>query len=328
MVAWVDFVEHGGAHARVTRAARRLAREPGPTRRSCGTGLPLGRVARAGCDQGPDDHVQRATRARVATAFLAALGAPGAPVSAGCSARHRDALRFEELAANVLEAWRDRVHRPRWRTHPDTQANHVRALAFGLVPDELRSRHGGAAGRADPRGRHAPRHRLPGHAVPAARAGGHRPRRRGLRVAVCRTRRRRGWPWSTAGRRRCGSAGRASTPTACPHESLNHYSKGAVISFLHNYVAGIAATRRPSPAYRHFRVEPRPGWRDHLGRGRARLARTAGSSRRGDVDAETFELDVTVPPGTIAEVVLPDGSERTVVPGRHRFGCVTQATTQ
>ena len=24
-----------------------------------------------------------------------------------------------------------------------------------------------------------------------------------------------------------------------PHESLNHYSKGAVISFLHRYIAGI-----------------------------------------------------------------------------------------
>ena len=24
-----------------------------------------------------------------------------------------------------------------------------------------------------------------------------------------------------------------------PHESLNHYSKGAVISFLHRYVAGL-----------------------------------------------------------------------------------------
>ena len=36
-----------------------------------------------------------------------------------------------------------------------------------------------------------------------------------------------------------------------PHESLNHYSKGAVISFLHRYVAGIQLLE---PGYRHFRV--------------------------------------------------------------------------
>ena len=43
-----------------------------------------------------------------------------------------------------------------------------------------------------------------------------------------------------------------------PHESLNHYSKGAVVSFLHRYAAGHRAARR-RPAYRRFRVRPRPG---------------------------------------------------------------------
>ena len=28
-----------------------------------------------------------------------------------------------------------------------------------------------------------------------------------------------------------------------PHESLNHYSKGAVVSFLHRYTAGIELAR-------------------------------------------------------------------------------------
>jgi hypothetical protein len=43
-----------------------------------------------------------------------------------------------------------------------------------------------------------------------------------------------------------------------PSESLNHYSKGAVITFLHRYVAGI---RLPdgAPGYRQFRIEPQPG---------------------------------------------------------------------
>ena len=42
------------------------------------------------------------------------------------------------------------------------------------------------------------------------------------------------------------------------HASLNHYSKGAVISFLHSRVAGIQLLDE-SPAYRRFRVAPAPG---------------------------------------------------------------------
>src|SRR5258708_20876631 len=54
-----------------------------------------------------------------------------------------------------------------------------------------------------------------------------------------------------------------------PFESLNHYSKGAVITFLHRYVAGDPAAGRRS------RLPALPGraaawWRDHLGGGPAR----------------------------------------------------------
>src|SRR4029079_12550913 len=35
-----------------------------------------------------------------------------------------------------------------------------------------------------------------------------------------------------------------------PHASLNHYSKGAVITFLHQYVAGLQLVQ---PGYRRFR---------------------------------------------------------------------------
>ena len=42
------------------------------------------------------------------------------------------------------------------------------------------------------------------------------------------------------------------------HASLNHYSKGAVISFLHDYVAGIRLLD-DGPGYRHFRIAPLPG---------------------------------------------------------------------
>ncbi|MBM3637805.1 MAG: hypothetical protein FJW98_00005 [Actinobacteria bacterium] len=44
-------------------------------------------------------------------------------------------------------------------------------------------------------------------------------------------------------------------PDTATH-SLNHYRKGAVISFLHHYVGGLVLT---APRYRRVRIAPRPG---------------------------------------------------------------------
>ena len=98
-----------------------------------------------------------------------------------------------------------------------------------------------------------------------------------------------------------------------PHASLNHYSKGAVITFLHQYVAGLQLIE---PGYRRFRVAPRPGggltWAtaahdSPYGRDRSPLATTRTSG---------LTVDVTVPPGTTAEVVLPTGASTTFTSGR------------
>ncbi|HET6938661.1 MAG TPA: alpha-L-rhamnosidase C-terminal domain-containing protein, partial [Nocardioides sp.] len=98
-----------------------------------------------------------------------------------------------------------------------------------------------------------------------------------------------------------------------PHESLNHYSKGAVISFLHRYVAGL---QRLEPTWRRFRVWPRPG-------GGITSAGTEHVTPHGPavvswrLDGDGFGLDVRVPDGCVAEVVLPDGRELEVGPGSH-----------
>ena len=119
---------------------------------------------------------------------------------------------------------------------------------------------------------------------------------------------------------RLGGLGRASTTTATPHASLNHYSKGAVISFLHAYVAGIQLLDE-HPAYRALPRSRRTGRRPHLGRGRARLAvrahRVVVARRAG-----RFRLTTTVPPGTTAEVLLPDGTRHEQSPGTATHECV------
>jgi hypothetical protein len=100
-----------------------------------------------------------------------------------------------------------------------------------------------------------------------------------------------------------------------PHESLNHYSKGAVIGFLHRYVVGI---ERLEPTYRRFRVQPRPG-------GGITWAQAQHESPHGLVAAAwrivdaVFVLSVTVPPGCSAEVVLPSGASHVAGPGAHHW---------
>ena len=102
------------------------------------------------------------------------------------------------------------------------------------------------------------------------------------------------------------------------HFSLNHFSLGSVISFMHTHIAGIRLTR-DSPAYRRFVVAPVPG--GDLTWARARLESPYGpiESEWRITSGSRFELQVTVPPGTAAEVRLPDGRVETAAPGRWQF---------
>ena len=105
------------------------------------------------------------------------------------------------------------------------------------------------------------------------------------------------------------------TADGLAHESLNHYSKGAVISFLHRYVAGLAPIE---PGYRTFRVQPRPG-------GGLTWAHAAHESPCGRIEVHwsvadgRFDLSVSVPPGTTAVAVLPDGGTHPLAPGEHHL---------
>ena len=52
--------------------------------------------------------------------------------------RETDAARYAGLAEQVRDAWRAEFLTPRRPTVKDTQAAYVRALTFGLIPDDLR----------------------------------------------------------------------------------------------------------------------------------------------------------------------------------------------
>jgi len=193
-------------------------------------------------------------------------------------------------------------------------ASHVRALAFGLVPAELRPTV--AARLAELTGL-AGGHLGTGflstpYLLPVLADSGH------LGTAYQLLRQDTPPSW-------LAMVDRGATTTwelwdgvdghGVPHASLNHYSKGAVATFLHRYVAGL---RPAAPGYRTFEVRPRPG-------GGISWARARHVSPFGPIDVawrldgRSMELDLLVPPGTTATVTLPGQEPRAAGPGRHRW---------
>jgi alpha-L-rhamnosidase len=218
------------------------------------------------------------------------------------------------LADDVLAAWRTEFIDDAGHIRPATQANLVRALAFGLVPQHLQSlaaadlvalicdagTHLGTGFLATP------------FLLPVLADHGH------LDVAYELLLQDSEPSWLTMidrGATTMWELWDGVSADGVATASLNHYSKGAVISFLHRYTAGMQLLE---PGYRRFRIAPRPG-------GGIRWARTHHDSPHGRIAVEWHDhasghgvIDVAVPPGTQAELVLPDGTTEWLDDGEHR----------
>jgi alpha-L-rhamnosidase len=249
----------------------------------------------------------------VATAFFAHSAGLMARI-ARLIGRDDEAVRYADLADDVRAAWQAEYLDADGRLTPDTQANHVRALAFDLVPAELR---GAVAERLVELIRKADTHLGTGflatpYLLPVLADTGH------LDIAyeLLFQDTEPGWlVMVDRGATTVWERWNGVDAEGVPHESLNHYSKGAVIWFLHRYTAGIEPVE---PAYRRFRVAPRPGG----GLTRAEAAHESPNHRIVSAWSRaegTFRPRVVVPAGTTAEVVLPSGTTSTAGPGTHLF---------
>ncbi|WP_376796408.1 family 78 glycoside hydrolase catalytic domain [Thermogemmatispora sp.] len=99
--------------------------------------------------------------------------------------------------------------------------------------------------------------------------------------------------------------------------SFNHYALGSVADWLQRTVAGLAPA---APGYRRLLVRPVPG--GGLTYAAARLQTPYGlAAVQWQIEDETFELQVVVPPNTTARIVLPgtDAPQAEVGSGSHRW---------
>jgi alpha-L-rhamnosidase len=323
MVRWLDRTER---IAREQRHPDRVVRRPVPAPHEqyvWDSGFHWGEWLEPGAAVDDLDALAAADKGDVATAYYAHSARLMSRI-AGLLGREADATRYRELADRVRAAWRAEYLGSDGRLTPDTQANHVRALAFDLVPTHLRAAVAdrlaelvAAAGDRLGTGFLATPMLLPvladtGHLDLAYRLlfSGGEP------------------SWLTMidrGATTIWEHWDGVDATGKPRESLNHYSKGAVISFLHRYTAGIQLVD-DEPAYRRLEIRPRPG-------GGLTHVEAAHESPYGRIEStwsivdDRLHLRVLVPAGTSAMVVLPDGETRVAGPGRHTYTSLLPASS-
>jgi alpha-L-rhamnosidase len=321
MITWMDKVERT---AREQRHPDRVSRRPQPAEHEAylrDVNFHWGEWLEPGTAVDDFGTFITADKGDVATAYFAYSTSLLARIATVLD-KPTDASRYAELSERVRHAWQAEYIGADGSISPDTQANLVRALAFDLVPAELRA---AAAERLVQLVREAGTHVGTGflatpQLLPVLAETGH------LDVAYELLFSDTEPSWLTMidrGATTMWERWDGVRADGTPYESLNHYSKGAVISFLHRHVAGLelpadAELLDHGPAYQRFRVRPQPG-------GGLTWAESAHESPYGLIETSwrltdgRLSVAVTVPPGTKAEVLLPDGRRHEVRTGTHRF---------
>jgi len=314
MTAWADFAAAAAAGGRhPDRAAARPEAAP-HERYLWDTGFHWGEWKEPGTVVADFAAFTRADKSEVATAYLYRSAATIAAIAQVLSLPEGQWRRYRAIADGALDAWRREFIRPDGTLSVQTQASHVRALAFGLVPTGLRA---AVAERLAELVGLAGGHLTTGflstaYLLPVLADTGH------LGTAYRLLQQDTSPSWLTM-------LDRGATTTweewdgvderGVPHGSLNHYSKGTVATFLHRYVAGL---RPAAPGYRAFEVRPHPG-------GGITSAAARHVSPYGPIEAawriagRSLGLDVLVPAGTTATVILPGEEPHRVGPGRHHW---------
>ncbi len=214
--------------------------------------------------------------------------------------KQADAQTYNAIADRVKAAYIEQMISSDGRMQPDTQAAYVRALAFDLAPEALRPA-------------------MVEHLVRLIRAADNHIGTGFLStVFLCDVLADYGrldvaydllnqktipsWLYAvTKGATTIWESWEGIREDGTPQLSLNHYSPGAVIGFLHRRVAGLAAAE---PGYRRILIDPQPG-------GGLTSARADYESVYGLIRSEwtresgRMHVNVIIPANTHATVNLP-----------------------
>jgi alpha-L-rhamnosidase len=306
MVAWLDY---GTTQAREHRSEARQAQRPQAAPHEqfvWDTGFHWGEWLEPGGSEMPKPSTDHSA---VATAYLCHSAGLMGRIAHVLGYREHQA-RFDELSARVRGAWQTEFLGADGTLNPDTQATYVRALAFDLVPADSRAQ---VADRLVEHVRRAGTHLGTGflatpYLLPVLADAGHE------EVAYDLLFQDTAPSWLSMIDKGATTIWESwDGEQAGMVSSLNHYSKGAVISFLHRYVAGIRGSD-DDPGYRRFRVQPvldaRLDWAEATHESPYGLIES--SWRKTGLEVE---LVVTVPAGSSAEIVMPDGKTYEQFPG-------------
>jgi alpha-L-rhamnosidase len=227
------------------------------------------------------------------------------------------AAEYRDLAEHVAEAWRiEFFDAASGRLSVDRQSHYVRALAFGLVSEADRPH---VAQRlvelVDEAGGHLTTGFLStGMLLPTLAENGH------VDTAYRLLRQDSEPSWMTMldrGATTVWESWNGVDADGNAFNSLAHYSKGAVIDFLHEHTIGLRQTTE-SVGWQHFVVEPKPD-------ASLEWAELAFDSRHGRIEVRWtatphgLDLTIVVPPACTAEVRTPAGATWTLTGGTHHL---------
>jgi alpha-L-rhamnosidase len=224
-----------------------------------------------------------------------------------------DAARYAETAERVADAWRQAYLNSDGTVVTDTQAAYVRALSFGLVPADLRA---AALDRLVELIQASDTHLATGFLatgdlLPVLADAG----RADVAYALLAQRTAPSWMYMVdRGATTIWEDWEGIDENGDAHESLNHYSKGAVIRFLHTHTLGLRQDA-DSIAWEMVTIAPLPApgmtW-----------ARGAHDGPQGEIavewriEGDSIRIAADIPAGTTARIVFPDGTVHAAGPGR------------
>lgn len=229
--------------------------------------------------------------------------------------RAEEAAKYADTAESIRLAWQAAYLRADGTTVTDSQASYVRALSFGLLPDEAR---GPAVTRLVELIRNEDTHLgtgflSTGDLLPVLVEAG----REDVAYGLLLQRSAPSWLYMVdKGATTIWESWEGIDEDGNAHDSLNHYSKGTVLRFLHEYTLGLRQDP-DSVAWRSVVIAPTPG--PDLSWARGSHETPNGTIRvHWQLDEEELRIDADIPAETTARIVFPDGTEYTAGPGRFR----------